>query len=83
MNLKEFYGKKVHIVDALGNEWEGIVDTYCYPEDNDSGKESIIVKCNDKSIEFEENDIKDIQVIVSDDFYGELKKLAEEVKHPN
>jgi len=63
MELKKYYNQKVHIVDNFGNEWDGIVDIYCYPEDNDSGKESIIVNCNGRSIEFEENDIKDIKIV--------------------
>lgn len=63
MELKQFYNKKVHIVDSSGKEWEGFVDTYTYPEDNESGNESIIVKTSDISVEFEENDIKSIEIV--------------------
>lgn len=62
MELKKYYGKKVHIVDSLGKEWKGLVDTYIYPEDNESGNESIIIDTGTKSIEFEESDIKEINI---------------------
>lgn len=63
MKLKQFYNKKVHIVDSLGKEWEGLVDVYAYPEENESEKESIIIKTSTISVEFEESDIKTIEEI--------------------
>jgi len=61
MNLKNYYNKKVHIVDSSGKEWEGLVDTYFHPEENDSGNESIIVKTETISVEFEQSDIAEIK----------------------
>jgi len=63
MGLKQYYNKKVHIVDTSGKEWEGLVDVYVSPEDNESGNESIIVDTGSVSVEFEESDIKEIKVI--------------------
>lgn len=63
MSLKEFYNKKVHIVDSSGKEWEGFVDTYIHPDENESGNESIIVKTETISVEFEQSDIKEIKEI--------------------
>lgn len=60
MELKKYYNKKVHIVDSSGKEWEGLVDTYIYPEENDSGNESIIIKTKTISVEFEQTDIAEI-----------------------
>lgn len=61
MELKKYYNKKVHIVDSSGKEWEGLVDTYIYPEENESGNESIIVKTDTISVEFEQTDIGKIE----------------------
>ena len=63
MGLKQYYNKKVHIVDTSGKEWEGLVDVYVFPEDNESGNESIIIDTGSVSVEFEESDIKEIKVI--------------------
>lgn len=63
MELKKYYNKKVHIVDSSGKEWEGLVDTYFHPEENDSGNESIIVKTESASVEFEQTDISEINEV--------------------
>jgi small nuclear ribonucleoprotein (snRNP)-like protein len=68
MSLKEYYDKKVMIKYINGELFKGKVEDYNFPEDNDSGNESIIIrvengKLNGKLVEFEENDIKEIQVI--------------------
>lgn len=61
MKLKTFYGKQVNIHDSNGVEWNGLVTDYVYPEDNESGEESIIVDCKNKLTEFEQSDIKKIE----------------------
>ena len=63
MNLKEYYSKKVNIVDASEKHWSGVVEDYCHPDENESGNESLIVRCGTKLIEFELGDIKTIKVI--------------------
>lgn len=63
MSLKDFYSKKVNIVDTSGKHWTGFVEDYCFPDENDSGNESLIVRCNAKLIEFETPDIDTINVV--------------------
>lgn len=63
MNLKKYYNKKVNIVDSSGKQWEGHVDTYFHPDENDSGNESIIVKTETISVEFEQADIAEIKEV--------------------
>ena len=55
MNLVDFYGENVKITAVNGNVYTGVVEDYIYPEDNENGKESIIV-------EFYENDIFSIEL---------------------
>lgn len=59
----EFYMKKVHIIDSLGRELEGIVEDYFSPEDNESGSESIMVKTRSASIEIKIEDIQTIEIV--------------------
>ena len=54
--------KNVYIIDIYGRTWKGFVDDYFYPEDNESGKESIIIKAEGRIIEFEETDISKIKI---------------------
>ena len=64
MSLKSYYGKKVNIVDTDGQEFEGIVDDYFFPEDNESGLESIVIKTGSGDFyEFTEETIEKITVI--------------------
>lgn len=63
IELKCFYGKKVNILGTSGNTFAGIVEDYIYPEDNETGNESIILKTETVSIEFENNDIVKIEVV--------------------
>ena len=43
MNLKQYYNKQVKIVSKSGKVFWGTVNDYFYPEDNDTGKESIAI----------------------------------------
>ena len=64
MSLKTYYGKKVNIVDSNGQMFNGIVDDYFFPEDNESGLESIVVKTGSGDFyEFTEETIEEITVI--------------------
>jgi len=62
MNLKEFYGKRVHIVEIDGASFWGKVNDYFFPEDNEIGIESIIVDLeNGEPTEFYPHEIKTIK----------------------
>lgn len=64
MSLKSYYGKKVNIVDTVGQAFNGIVDDYFFPEDNESGLESIVIKTGTGDFyEFTEETIEEITVI--------------------
>lgn len=64
MNLKQFYGKKVKIVAANGMIFLGMVNDYFFPEDNESGKESIAVDTIEKqTIEFDAESIQKIEAV--------------------
>lgn len=43
MKLKRFYNKKVNIVTKEEIAFSGVVTEYFYPEENESGKESIVI----------------------------------------
>ena len=56
MKLKRFYNKKVNIVTKA---FSGVVTEYFYPEENESGKESIVIDSSSGNpVEFYEEDIK-------------------------
>lgn len=64
MNLIPYYNKTVNIVSTDGKVYIGKVSDYIYPEDNETGKESIIIDTpGGDYIEFDEEDIKTITVI--------------------
>lgn len=64
MGLKQYYLKKIQIIDVDGQCFKGIVNDYIYPEDNENEKESIIVDTIDgRVIEFYEYDIRSIKLI--------------------
>lgn len=64
MNLKQFYGEKVKIVAGNGTVFLGTVNDYIFPEDNESGKESIVVDTiENQAIEFNESGIQTIEII--------------------
>ena len=59
MKLKQFYNKKVNIVTKEGIAFSGVVTEYFYPEENESGKESIVIDSSSGNpVEFYEEDIK-------------------------
>ena len=63
-----FEGKIVRIVDVDGEVFEGRVTDYIYPDDDDTGHESIIIDCTKgklvgESVEFWERDIQSIKEI--------------------
>ena len=59
MKLKRFYNKKVNIVTKEGIAFSGVVTEYFYPEENESGKESIVIDSSSGNpVEFYEEDIK-------------------------
>lgn len=61
MNLRKFEGKRVEIKTHENQLFVGMVGDYIYPEDNESGKESIVLDTKDGDlVEFYEKDIKSI-----------------------
>lgn len=64
MSLKSYCGKKVNIVGATGQIFSGIVVDYFFPDDNESGLESIVIKTKNGDLyEFTEETIEEITVI--------------------
>lgn len=64
MDLKDYYWKKVNIESVSNGTFSGFINEYIEPKDNDSGKESIILKTEDGDlVEFEETDIRKIEII--------------------
>lgn len=64
MELENFYGKKVNIISTNGKSFVGTVNDYFFPDDNESGKESIVIDTlNGDAIEFTEEDIETITII--------------------
>lgn len=64
MNLLDFYDCYVDITGKDGRSGIGKVSDYVYPEDNENGKESIVVDFPDGTAqEFYEEDIERIAVI--------------------
>lgn len=65
MKLRQFYNKKVNIISKEGIAFSGVVTEYFYPEENESGKESIVIDSSSGApVEFYEEDIKIIENIV-------------------
>lgn len=65
LNLMQYDGKRVKIVDDEGQTFIGRVNDYIYPEDNEPvERESIIVDTdNGEILEFYEEIIKTIDII--------------------
>lgn len=66
MSLAIYYGKRVKIITSDTNQaYIGKVSDYCYPEDNEDGKESIVIECEElkRPVEFGENEIGHIEVL--------------------
>lgn len=63
MSLQSYYGKKVNIVATNGLTFSGIVDDYIFPEDNENGLESIVIKTGSGDLyEFTEETIEKITI---------------------
>ena len=63
MKLKKFINEKVSIVSNDGITSCGVVTDYFYPDENESGEESIVIDTPaGKVIEFYGKDIKSIKV---------------------
>lgn len=64
-SLGKFYNKKVRIVATNGRKFEGLIDEYVYPEDNENEKESIIMDDNlsGNLVEFYDTDIASIEIL--------------------
>ena len=64
MDLKQFYNKEVVIVSVNGQVFEGKVNDYIYSDENNLGKESVILDAkNGDIIEFTEEDIASIEIV--------------------
>jgi hypothetical protein len=62
--LQNYYGKRVDIISKSNVLFSGPVIDYCFPEDSESGKESIIIKTDDgTAVEFDESDIGEIMIV--------------------
>ena len=63
MTLKSFYGKQVTVVCDNGQTFSGVVDDYFFPEDNEIGEESIILKITGSEfVEFTASEIDEIKL---------------------
>lgn len=61
MTLKSFYMKEVTIITVCGQIFSGFVDDYFFPEDNENGEESIVIKTiYSEYIEITSSDIEKI-----------------------
>ena len=64
LTLIQYVGKSVVIYDVDGAAFIGVVEDYFYADENEDGKESIIVKVDDFDlIEFTQEDIDKICLI--------------------
>lgn len=58
MKLVNFYGRNVTVILTDGSSVTGTVSDYVFPEDNENGKESIIIDTNSgEIIELYEHDM--------------------------
>lgn len=65
MDLKQYDGKRIRLISCDRKKYKGTVGDYVYPEDNENGKESIILDVDRGGgpIEFYEEDILSIELI--------------------
>ena len=64
MGLAQYYGKEVYIISENGKSFVGTVNDYFDAEDNDFGKESIIIDTpKGDVVEFTEDDIQTIIIM--------------------
>lgn len=63
MSLKIYYGKKVLVYTTNDSYLQGTVDDYFFPDDNEDGRESIVISTSAGDlIELCEEDIVTISV---------------------
>ena len=68
MHLSQYSGKRVLLVDADGDKFEGIADLYTSALDNPNGVASITIRqANNRGVllEFEEPEIASIEILAS------------------
>ena len=64
MNLEDYVGLKVEIIDVDGQVFYGVVDDHVFPNETDEEKESIVIKNHDgRLIELYPDEIKSIIII--------------------
>lgn len=64
MDLKKYYSDKVKILSNNGKVFIGDVFYYGFADENESGNESIIIETEDgQLVEFEEKDIRTIEIL--------------------
>lgn len=64
MRLKQLLNSNVKIAAKNGRTFTGRVSEYFYPDENENGKESIVVDTNvGPSIELYEKDIRSVELI--------------------
>lgn len=64
MSLRTYYDEHVRIVDTNGRVFIGVVDDYFFPEDNENGFESIVIKTTSGDCyEFTEESIVEIAIM--------------------
>ena len=64
MSIGIYSGKNVIITNTEGKEFKGYVCDYFYPDENESGKESIILDCTTgAAIEFFPEDISNVTIL--------------------
>lgn len=62
MNLREYLGKNINIIDDEGNKHKGFVEGFTTSEDDDMGQ-NILVRYDNSLNIFYESDIKEIKII--------------------
>ena len=63
MSLKKYCGQTVAIIADNGKVFCGFVEDYFFPDDNENGLESIVLKTSAGMYEFTEEDIETIEII--------------------
>jgi len=65
MNLVDYYRHKVKILADNGRSFVGFVSDYIWPDENENGKESIIIDTDNiaNGIEFYADDIVSIEIL--------------------
>ena len=59
---KKYYGQTVTIIADNGKEFCGFVDDYFFPDDNEHGLESIVLKTSTGLYEFTKEEIETIEI---------------------